>query len=310
VYDETKGWFHGPSAAAVSYLGGPDAGHVRINRLGLRGGEIEPKSPGLTRVLVFGDSYVFGVGVDEEHLLTTHLRRRLEAHFPSGVDVVNMGVSGYSTDQEYILWKELGAGLGPDFVILVVCDNDYVGNTENFAWRRYYKPFFEADDELRLTLRNVPVPQLTRLQRAKLWLGQESNLWNLAARRKPDHPLMRAVVDSMQVDVSRPPRQPHRTMRALLKAWSAEASALGARFLVTSTGRRAEDPALFQNLAGFLEGEGIDHLDMFPVLHQARVHEPDRHWDFPEDTHWNRDAHELVAESLFELMRDRYLEPR
>jgi lysophospholipase L1-like esterase len=309
VYDETKGWFHAPSSKAESFFGGPDRGSVRINQLGLRGAEVEPKRPGLFRVLVFGDSYVFGVGVDEENVVTTELQRLLEPLLPSGVEVVNLGVSGYSTDQEYILWKELGRSLEPDLLILVVCDNDYEGNTESFAWRRYYKPYFEVDDAWNLTLRNVPVPELSRTQRAKLWLGQESNLWSFAASRKSERPAVQAFLDSLQVDVSRAPRNPHRTMRAILKAWAGEARAAGSGFLVTSTGRRAEDPSLFLALAEFLEREGIDHLDMFPILHQARIHEPDRLWDFPNDTHWNRDAHALVARSLFDVVRERYLAP-
>ena len=51
------------------------------------------------------------------------------------------------------------------------------------------EPFFEADDDLRLTLRNVPVPQLTRLQRVAgivhdmLFLSQADR--GASARRVP-----------------------------------------------------------------------------------------------------------------------------
>lgn len=309
VYDETKGWFHAPGSTAESYFGGPDRGRVRINRIGLRGPQVEEKRPGLYRVLVFGDSYVFGVGVDEENVLTTRLRHWLEPRFPGGIEVVNLGVSGYSTDQEYLLWKELGTSLAPDLVIVVVCDNDYEGNTENFSWRRYYKPYFEAGEDWTLTLRNVPVPQLSVLQRAKLWLGQESNLWSFAASRTSENAAVQGFLDALRVDVPRRLPRPHRTMRAILKAWASEAKAAGSGFLVTSTGRRAEDPSLFLALSEFLDREGIEHLDMFPVLHQARIHEPDRLWDFPEDTHWNRDAHDLAARSLADLVQDLYAPP-
>ena len=76
----------------------PDRALVRINALGLRGPEVAPKRPGVFRVLVFGDSYAFGVGVDEENVLTSELERLLSEDALSGVEVevLNLGVAGYS----------------------------------------------------------------------------------------------------------------------------------------------------------------------------------------------------------------------
>ncbi len=314
VYDETKGWFHSRSTLAETAIAGSGRFPVRLNALGLRGPEIQveraPSRPSVEdtgRVLVFGDSYVFGVGVAEEHLLTTHLARLLSPYFPSGIEVVNLGVAGYSTDQQYLLWQELGSRLSPDLVILVVCDNDYVGNTENFAYRQYYKPYFELQPDFGLRLRNVPVPRLSRTQRAKLWLGQESNVWNFVRNRNAVNPRLRSLIVKLEVGVSRRPRAPYRTTAAIVKSFAREVESRGAWFLVTSTGRRAEDPALFQHLSRQLVTEGFHHLDMFPILHAARRREPDRAWDFPQDTHWNQDAHELAAVSLFEYLQDHYL---
>src|SRR6185503_9697752 len=72
IYDATKGWTLTPGSTGVRYLGGPDAGTIHVNSLGLRGPEWPvARQPGVARVLVFGDSFVFGVGVDEEHVFTT-----------------------------------------------------------------------------------------------------------------------------------------------------------------------------------------------------------------------------------------------
>ena len=308
VYDETKGWFHSPSTLAETGIGGPDRFPVRINALGLRGPELTlDRAEDTGRVLVFGDSYVFGVGVAEEQILTTHLAHLLAPHFPSGIEVVNLGVAGYSTDQQVLLWQELGSRLSPDLVILVVCDNDYVGNTENFAYRQYYKPYFELEADGGLRLENVPVPRLSRVQGAKLWLGRESNVWNFVRNRNADHPKVRSLLRKLEVDVSRPPRAPYRVTAALVKSFARDVETRGAFFLVTSTGRRGEDPALFQNLSRQLAPAGIHHLDLFPILDAARRREPDRAWDFRSDPHWNRDAHRLAASSLVEYLGDHYL---
>ncbi len=310
VYDRTKGWVHSPSTLAQTYIGGPAAFPVRINGLGLRGGEIRlDRVDDRARVLVFGDSYVFGVGVPEEELLTAHLARFLAPHFPSGIEVVNMGVAGYSTDQQYLLWQELGTRLSPELVILVVCDNDYLGNTENFAYRQYYKPYFELEADGGLRLENVPVPRLSRGQRAKLWLGRESNVWNFVRNRNAESPALRSLLRRLEVDVSRAPRAPYRTTAAIVKAFAREVSVRGAFFLLTSTGRRGENPALFQNLVRQLEREKIHHLDLFPILNAARRAAPERSWDFPQDTHWNRDAHELAARSLAGYVRAHQEDP-
>ena len=308
VYDETKGWFHSKSTLGETGIDGRERFPVRINALGLRGPEIQlDRAKDAGRVLVFGDSYVFGVGVAEEQILTTHLARLLAPHFPSGIEVVNLGVAGYSTDQQYLLWQELGSRLSPDLVILVVCDNDFLGNTENFAYRQYYKPYVELEDDGGLRLENVPVPRLSRVQRAKLWLGRESNLWNFIRNRNAEHPKMRSLLRKLEVDVPRPPRAPYRITAALVKSFARDVTTRGAFFLVTNTGRRGEDPALFQNLSRQLAQAGIHHLDLFPILDAARRREPDGAWDFRFDPHWNRDAHQLAASSVFEYLRDHYL---
>jgi hypothetical protein len=125
--------------------------------------------------------------------------------------------------------------------------------------------------------------------------------------RNADSPALRSFFSKLEVDVPRAPRAPYRTTAAIVKAFARDAESRGAWFLLTSTGRRGEDPALFENLSRQLEADGIQHLALFPVLDAARHREPDRAWDFRSDPHWNRDAHELAAESLFQYLREHYL---
>jgi hypothetical protein len=311
VYDRTKGWFHAPLGSGELFHGGPDRGLARINSLGLRGGEVSRSKPeGVKRVLVLGDSFVFGLGVDEDNLFTTHLEKLLNRSPDKRHEVLNLGVSGYSTDQEYILFQELGLRLSPDVVILVVCDNDFLGNTEDFAYRRYYKPYFEraADG---LTLKNSPVPILTRSQRVKLFLGQESNVWNFVRNRSSDRPWVKPFLDFFQVGVPRvSPSDPVEITTALILALAERVEAAGARLFVINTGHRGEKTPLFHQLRPNLRGAGIHQLGLEETLANARRAAPEKNWDFPGDIHWNRDAHRLVAEvvdnylSKFGLLSD------
>ena len=88
-----------------------------------------------------------------------------------------------------------------------------------------------------------------------------------------------------------------------MKAFADKVDGLGARFLVTSTGRRGENPELFASLSRFLSEKTIDHLDLLTELQAAREREPNRLWDFADDTHWNRDAHELAAQLISDTIR-------
>jgi len=306
VYDRTKGWFHAPGSGGRSFLGGPDPGSVRINSLGLRGRELSLTKPrGVTRVLVFGDSFAFGVGVDEPHLFSSVLEQLLQRADPTHpYEVVNLGVSGYSTDQELILLQELGPRLAPDFILLVACDNDFEGNTQDFIYQRYYKPFFALDEGGGLGLRNVPVPTLTRLQQGKLWLGQHSNAWNLLRSRRARSERLQKLFDWFQVDVVRSPAQdPILLMYALTHAFRATAEGLGAVFLTFNTGHRGENTPLFQALRPLLIREGMRFLGLEGTLGEARRREPARQWDFPQDSHWNVDSHRLAARVVFNYLR-------
>lgn len=289
VYDPTKGWFHVPGGEGAVPVPGGGPAHVRINQLGLRGPEVAVRKPaGVVRILVLGDSFAFGMGVDEPHLFTTQLERSLEAETSSDFEVVNLGVLGYATDQELILFQELGVRLSPDLVILLMCDNDFEGNLQDFAYRRYYKPYFELDGEGVLRARNQPVPRLDRPQRIKLFLGQESNLWN--ALRSVRH-----APPFLQVAVPRPSSaDPVRLAAALVRSLDSIVEAVGARLLVLNTGHRGERTPLFHALRPRLQG--IEQLGLEGPLLRARHGAPDRAWDFPQDTHWNRDSHQLAAQ--------------
>ena len=299
IYDATLGWFHAPHATASTPAPGSETVEIRINSLGLRGPEIAHERGTLERILVFGDSFAFGVGVDEAYLATTRLQELLASSVPGGLEVINLGVSGYSTDQELLLLERLGSELDPDIVVLIVCDNDYNANSEDFVYQRYYKPYFDIDDEGELYLRNVPVPTLTRSQAVKLWLGRESNLWNFVRSRDSSNPLIQSFVDGFQVEVSRSPRRPYKTTRAIVSRFADAAYRLGAPLVVTSTGRRGENPDLFASLSRHLSARQIPHVDLLPVLEEARTREPSRRWDLDDGLHhWDRDGHELVAQTL------------
>ncbi|MEE9126576.1 MAG: GDSL-type esterase/lipase family protein [Planctomycetota bacterium] len=100
--------------------------HYRVNQLGLRGGPVPLEKPaGTRRILIVGDSYAFGFGVDEPDTLAARLQDDLRKDH-GDVTVLNMGVPGYQTGQELGRLERDGFRLQPDLVILVYYANDNV----------------------------------------------------------------------------------------------------------------------------------------------------------------------------------------
>ena len=94
----------------------------RTNSRGLRDREyIFEEPPGKCRIIVLGDSMTFGAGgVDNKDLFT----ELLENSDPR-LEVINLGVPAYSTDQEYLYLKREGLLYHPDLVILCIFRNDF-----------------------------------------------------------------------------------------------------------------------------------------------------------------------------------------
>lgn len=295
-YHERLGWSLRPGASAETRFEsatrpGPDGGIAHINMAGLRGPEIRRDGP--RRILVLGDSFAFGVGVDDDHALSA----RLGAQLGRTWEVLNGGVSGYSTDQE-LLWFEHLVSLRPEAVILVVCDNDFSANTEDAAYEVYRKPVFDLV-EGRLSLRNVPVPTLTGWERAKRWLARRSYAWGwLRTRRTADGELP-PVFGWMQVAVpNRTSQEPLEITTALVLELHSRVRAAGGRLVVVNTARRGEDRLAVGRLLHRLRAAGVRCIRLDTAMDEARQSRPRAAWDFGNDSHWNVEAHRLAAEVL------------
>jgi len=100
---------------------------VTVNGLGLRGAEVGPKGEGETRVLVLGDSLIYGQGVADDETLPVYLEGYLATQRPAERwTVVNAGLRAYDTRQELGLIEELGAAIEPDVVVLAWYRNDFL----------------------------------------------------------------------------------------------------------------------------------------------------------------------------------------
>lgn len=96
----------------------------KINRDGFRDRDFPvEKKEGVKRIIFLGDSIIYGYSLEANQTIP----RQLEAVFQEegkAVEVLNLGVSGYETEQEVEFFKEVGRKYKPDVVLVGVSLND------------------------------------------------------------------------------------------------------------------------------------------------------------------------------------------
>src|SRR5947207_3890326 len=165
-HDALLGWHHQAAASGVFDHRPQFMTRIRINDKGLRGKDYPyERVAGKRRVLVLGDSLVFGYGVEQDEVFTDVLEGMLPA-----TEVINAGVSGYGTDQELLWFRSEGVRYRPDLVIILMCGNDDDENNSDLVYNVYHKPRFRQTGNGGLSLTGIPVPEPSRALRLKHWI--------------------------------------------------------------------------------------------------------------------------------------------
>jgi hypothetical protein len=166
-YDAELGWAPIPNSSSIV----TNARTIRVqnNSLGLRDTEFSLDDK--PTILFLGDSFVWGLDAEANERFTDLLKPRVP-----GYKILSAGVSGYGTDQEYLLLKRLWPKVQPAVVVLIFCiQNDRLDNSTNIRYEGYQKPYFATAPDGTLVLEGQPVPE-SRLQYIKEdWLVR--NLW-------------------------------------------------------------------------------------------------------------------------------------
>lgn len=114
-----------PQAPGTTASGDRFDPNWRFNRLGFRDRDHAPApQPGVFRIVVIGDSIAEGFGVDDDSATFPALLEKNMGEAGHEIEVVNLAVSGYNTQQEVAMLVERGLGFQPDLVLLQYCPND------------------------------------------------------------------------------------------------------------------------------------------------------------------------------------------
>jgi hypothetical protein len=321
-----------------------------INPMGLRDPrQSYTKPPGVFRILLLGDSYVEAAQVQAEQSISMVLERKLTETLGRPVEVINGGVFGYGTAQEYLLLDLEGVKFQPDLVVLFFChcndipNNNYRLELIDGELSRALKPYFDlADGSEELTLIPPPPPS----QRTSL------------RERLRDHSLLFNVIESGVVykfelqnpreafngvdGLEEPTRGKYdakptgewdrawRITERVLEKTKARAAEVGAplvivgipewRMLERAYWQRDANKRLVESgrggpdapvklLDGVARRLGVAHLDLLPVF-QPRVQRDGLFRYYIEgDYHWTADGHVVAADTLTWFLAEQRLLP-
>lgn len=157
VFDSELGWSNLKNSSSV---------HRGItyttNSLGFRSAEIDPVRE---HVLVAGDSVAYGLGVSDNETVSYHLGQNMP-----DLQVLNLGVPGYSIDQYYLALKRHIHRTRPKHIVVIIfATNDFRETTFDQMFG-VSKPFFLIDKGVLVNTRPV-IPMFTCQNLAsKSWL--------------------------------------------------------------------------------------------------------------------------------------------
>src|SRR3989344_8762694 len=125
--DSHLGWKLIPNYSGCRYQ--PDTNKIITKTHNSNGLRIDKDIPyennnGKKRVLLLGDSFVYGYGLDDEETIAL----KLQEDFGQDYEIITMGADGYGTGQEILQFYEQGIKYNPDVVMLFFYPNDFTEN--------------------------------------------------------------------------------------------------------------------------------------------------------------------------------------
>jgi hypothetical protein len=251
---------------------------VSINTLGFRNREYSlKKSPGTTRIILLGDSFTYGFGVEKGDAFFTRLEEKLNSGCKGNFEVWNIAATSWGTPIHYLITKNKVLNYSPDLVILMF-------DLSDFSDTLFYEDqgtFIDGE------LMNVsPVDQdwygtRNRLQAEFLGnatdgSGRERN-FELASRTYRYIEKMNSLLESSNI-----------SFEVITYPYPATAD--------------DSQNILYQDLYGLMDKSDIRHFSMFPYLkpeYRPRYYNQNH-------LHWNNEGSEYVAGIIYDHLRTRF----
>jgi lysophospholipase L1-like esterase len=309
----------------------------RINNFGMRGDDIaEVKPADSFRILMLGDSFTMGKGVEDQQSFPRLLEHALQQRIAScnsrrRVEVLNGGVDSYAPILSYLQLRQDFDRLKPDMVILNLDVSDLV---QEAAYRRL--AVYDASGNL------VSVPQIERqastTERIRIWVERHmfitrAALFYLIQRAGYREFSVRTVVEQANfataahtlANDTEPRESQWRAIFDSIGKIKSHTESRGAEFLLTvypwghQTNESEWKPGRYNfmphdavpsdksldTIRDLSQAGGINLVNLFPVF---RAYRGDKALYFQYDPHWTPAGHEVMAQGLEQEMVKSHLD--
>lgn len=224
------------------------------------------------RILVTGDSFVFGMGVEAEDRFTEVLEEEL-----SGWRVDNLGMTGWGIDLMVRALETFGPKAKPDVVVLSVYTDDFRRVLPLYAGNGFKIPKYELVDG---RLVSVPYDFPSGWRRLHLAHAAYEIYWNRIADRNR-YPLNEALLDHFAL---------------LTKQLDAKPMVI----FLPGRGDTQEDRKRRAFLTGWAAAREIPYLDLTEVIHGFGVEKT----YIKDNWHWNETGHRIAGKTLAKFLRE------
>lgn len=313
----------------------PEFSYVQhVNNLGLRGKDTSlKKAPGHYRVLMLGDSFTMGKGVEENQTFSALLESSLNRRGGCGAvafEVLNGGVDSYTPLLSYF---QLTGDLAPLEVDLVLLNLDPSDLLQEEAYRK--EAVYDQTGEV-VAVPGVERPALWN-QRIRSWMDQYTyftrlmffhvNQWmgpgdfsiqDMVARATPE--LLKYTLEGDDVDRE---EQWNHIFESIAKMkTNVEKRSAAFALVIYPWGHQVSDREWVSGRGNFIPGGaivsdryldtiyrrskqlGIELLDMFP---EFRAYKGEAPLYFKYDIHWTVEGHKLMASTLEQYLMENIL---
>lgn len=348
-YHPVLGWENRPEQEGKVYINRDVSFFRTHNNHGLRDLEDTDydSDPEARHILLLGDSFFWGFGVDDEYVLSEVMEERVTGK----VEFINGAVQGYGTDQQLIWLTDRGFRYHPETVVLGFFPTNDVDEIANSVMYGRPKPVFDLHGR-ELEVHNVPVPQSadtrrkgfekpeTAFGRLKQFLRYHTHMYPFVADRLNALPGVRPVllelglakeytgtvtgVPHLKLD----PGQVQELSDALILEIRDACREQGARFLLVHIPRREHGPPgteervfglppkewndrVSAHLNALARREHLEFLDLLPVVRARAAKGEILYNQTAYDHHWSKRGHEVAAEAILaQLEKMNVLAPR
>jgi len=283
-HDALLGWKHKPYQIG-SFHHFDFSVTVSNNSQGLRDKEYSIARTEKKRLLILGDSFGWGFGVE----VSQRFSELMEARHQDW-EIINASVSGYSTGQQLLYLKNFGIDYRPDVILLLFSQNDF---EENFRLRRYWQ------NSPKLTVENgqlvypkgkVPKPSMKQ-KFEKLVFGRTyffARLYKMINRYfKPQRLGGKRVSKDERLSHM---KKAGPLMGALLLELNSVASDHDSKLVVISIPMSDYRKKMLREM---LESLDIPYLPLDKAFMNS-----EQRTTFKHDAHWNQEGHKVAADAI------------